>query len=456
MEGRASHLTMESLGGNTLNASKFGSVSTKQQRIAQLAKQSPEMVFTSLAYHMDIEWLEEAYRRTKKNGASGVDGMTAEEYEANLQENLKDLLERAKSGRYKAPPVKRVYIPKGQGKGELRPIGIPTLEDKVLQRAVCMVLEPIYEQDFKDSSFGFRPGRSPHRALEVIWRETMGMNGGWILDVDIRKYFDTIDHTQIQEMLRQRVNDGVIRRLVGKWLNAGVQEQSQLSYPEAGSPQGGVISPLLSNIYLHYVMDVWFETEVKPRMKGKTFMVRFADDLVIGFAEEQDAKRVMEVLPKRFAKFGLTVHPEKTRLIPFNRPGEDDQKPKDGPGTFDFLGFTHYWGKSRKGNWVVKRKTASKRLKSKIVEIGKWCRNNRHQPIREQYETLRSKLRGHYQYYGINGNSKSISAFLYAVRRLWRKWLNRRTRKGKRNWDSFSDVLKHFPLPTPRIIHYDV
>jgi len=261
-----------------MNASEFSSVSTKQQRIAQLSKQSPEMVFTSLAYHMDIEWLKEAYRRTKKNGASGVDGVTAEEYEANLEENLKVLLGRAKSGQYQAPPVKRAYIPKGDGKGELRPIGIPTFEDKVLQRAVCMLLEPIYEQDFKDSSFGFRPGRSPHQALSVIREETMEMNGGWIVDVDIRKYFDTIEHGQIQAMLRQRVNDGVITRLIGKWLNAGVQEKGQLSYSEAGSPQGGVISPLLSNIYLHHVMDVWFETVVKPRMMGKVFLVRFADD----------------------------------------------------------------------------------------------------------------------------------------------------------------------------------
>jgi group II intron reverse transcriptase/maturase len=414
------------------------------------------MVFTSLAYHMDIEWLKEAYRRTKKNGASGVDGVTAEEYETNLEDNLKDLLERAKSGRYKAPPVKRAYIPKGQGAGELRPIGIPTLEDKVIQRAVCMLLEPIYEQDFKNSSFGFRPGRSQHQALEAIWKETMDINGGWILDVDIRKYFDTIDHAQMQAMLRQRVNDGVITRLVGKWLNAGVQEQGQLSYPGAGSPQGGVISPLLSNIYLHHVMDVWFETMVKPQMRGKVFMVRFADDVLIGFSDKQDAMRVLEVLPKRFAKFGLTVHPEKTHLVPFNRPRKDDQKPKEDTGKFDFLGFTHYWGRSQKGNWVVKRKTASKRLRDKIKGIARWCRDNRHHPVREQYETLCVKLRGHYQYYGINGNFKSLSAFRYAVFQLWRKWLNRRTRKGKKNWDSFNDFLKHLPLPIPRIIHSNV
>lgn len=434
-----------------MKASEFSTVYTKQQRIAQLAEQSPQMVFTSVAYHMDIEWLQEAYRQTKKNGAAGVDEMTAKEYEANLQENLKDLLERAKSGCYKAPPVRRAYIPKGQG-GEQRPIGIPTLEDKVLQRAVCMLLEPIYEQDFMDSSFGFRPGRSPHQALEVIWRETMDIKGGWILDVDIRKYFDTIDHAQVQTMLRQRVNDGVITRLIGKWLNAGVQEQGQVSYPKAGSPQGGVISPLLSNIYLHHVVDVWFETTVKPRMKAKAFMVRYADDLIIGFREEQDARRVLEVLPKRFAKYGLTVHPEKTRLVAFNRPRKEDLKPSENTGTFDFLGFTHYWGRNKKRNWVVKRKTASKRLSGKIQVVAKWCKDNRHLPIRDQHEILCVKLRGHYQYYGISGNYRSLNAFRHAVQQNWLKWLNRRTHKGKRTWNAFNDLLLHLPLLAPKIM----
>ncbi|WP_243454556.1 reverse transcriptase domain-containing protein, partial [Desulfosporosinus fructosivorans] len=271
-----------------------------------------------------------------------------------------------------------------------------------------------------------------------------------------RKYFDTIEHGQIQAMLRQRVNDGVVTRLIGKWLNAGVQEKDQLSYPEAGSPQGGVISPLLSNIYLHHVMDVWFETVVKPRMTGKVFMVRFADDLIVGFSDKQDAMRVMEVLPKRFGKFGLTVHPEKTRLVPFNRPRKADQKPDEECRTFDFLGFTHYWGRSLRGNWVVRRKTISKRLSSKIQGIGKWCRDNRHLPIRDQHKILCVKLQGHYQYYGINGNAKCLSAFRHAVSHLWLKWLNRRSRKGKRNWDSFNDFLKHFPLPTPKIMHYNI
>ncbi len=340
-----------------------------------------------------------------------------------------------------------------KGPNEQRPIGIPTLEDKVLQRAVCMLIEPIWEQDFHDDSFGFRPGRSQHQALEVIREEIMEMKGGWILDVDIKKYFDTIDHSQVQAMLRQRVNDGVITRLVGKWLNAGVQEQGQLSYPKSGSPQGGVVSPLLSNIYLHHVMDMWFETVVKPRMKGKIFIVRFADDMVAGFSNKQDALRVMNVLPKRFAKFGLTVHPEKTTLVRFERPWNDNPKPDKDIGTFDLLGFTHYWAKSKRGNWVVKRKTACKRLRTKIKDITEWCKKNMHLPVREQHRTLCSKLRGHYHYYGITGNYRSLSSFRRAVVQAWFKWLNRRTRKGQRTWDSFNDFLEHLPLPQPKIYH---
>lgn len=381
---------MEPRGGNTINTLMLNTVSTKQERIAALAKQSPGMVFTSLAYHIDLEWLQEAYKRTKKNKAVGVDGITAKQYEENLEENLKDLLNRAKSGRNYAPPVKRVYIPKGQN--ELRPIGIPTLEDKVLQRAVCMVLEPIYEHDFLACSYGFRPHRSPHQAIQTIWQGVMQMRGGWILDVDIRKYFETIDHSNIREMLRQRVNDGVITRLVGKWLNAGVQETGQISYPDVGSPQGGVISPLLSNIYLHYVMDMWFENMVKPVMHGRTFMVRFADDIVIAFENKSDAERVYQVINKRFAKYGLTLHPEKTKLVNFTSPPYGAKTPKSEQGTFDFLGFTHFWGKSKNGSWVLKRCTAGKRLRSKLIALYEWCKQNRHRPIREQHKDLTCAL----------------------------------------------------------------
>src|SRR5215468_9243455 len=302
-------------------ASEPVDVSTKRQRIAELARQSPEMGFTSLAHFIDIDWLREAYRRTRKDGAVGMDGQSGEDYAVDLESNLRSLLERAKSGTYQAPPVRRVRIPKAGSATETRPLGIPTFEDQVLQRAVVMVLEAIYEQDFKDCSYGFRPGRSAHQALESLWQQTMAMGGGWIVDVDIRKFFDTIDHGHLRELLKRRARDGVLLRLIGKWLNAGVLEDGCVTHPEAGSPQGGVVSPLLANAYLHEVLDTWFEQTVKPRLKGRAYLIRYADDAVLVFEQEGDARRVQEVLPKRFGKYGLALHPEKTRLVRFQRPG---------------------------------------------------------------------------------------------------------------------------------------
>jgi group II intron reverse transcriptase/maturase len=329
---------------------------TKQLRIAKLARESPGKALTTLAHHIDINWMKEAYQRTRKDGATGVDGQTAEQYAANLEDNLRSLLDRAKSGTYRAPPVRRVHIPKGSGP-ETRPIGIPTFEDKVLQRAVAMVLEAIYEQDFLDCSYGFRPRRSAHQALEALRDELMAMGGGWVLEIDIRKFFDTLDHEHLREILRRRVLDGVLLRLIGKWLNAGVLEDGSITYPDLGSPQGGVISPILANIYLHEVLDTWFVREVQPRLSGRAHLVRFADDAVLVFANEQDARKVMDVLPKRFGKYGLTLHPEKTRLVEFRRPKlwPPSGGSGSGPGTFDFLGFTHFWCKSRTGKWVVKQ-----------------------------------------------------------------------------------------------------
>ena len=271
-------------------------VSTKLQRIAELAKKAPEMAFTTLAHHIDIDWLREAYNRTRKDGARGVDGQSAIEYAADLEDNLRSLLERAKSGTYRAPPVKRVHIPKGDGK-QTRPIGIPTFEDKVLQRAVAMLLEAVYEQEFYDFSYGFRPRRSAHQALDAVSKGMWEMAGGWVLEVDIRKFFDTLDHEHLRKILRHRVRDGVLLRLIGKWLNAGVLEGLVLSHPEAGTPQGGVISPLLANIYLHAVIDGWFVRDVCPRLKGRAQLVRYADDFVFVFEREDDARRVFKALP---------------------------------------------------------------------------------------------------------------------------------------------------------------
>jgi RNA-directed DNA polymerase len=429
-------------------------VSTKQQRIAELAKQSPQLGFTSLNHHLDLIWLVEAYNRTRKDGAPGVDGQTADDYGLTLWDNLTSLLDRAKSGAYFAPPVRRVYIPKGTGP-ETRPLGIPTLEDKVLQRAVVMVLEPIYEQDFLDCSYGFRPGRSAHQALQALWQQVMDLGGCWLVEVDIRKFFDTLDHAHLRRFLRQRVRDGVLLRLIDKWLQAGVLENGDLSYPEAGAPQGGVISPLAANVYLHYVLDVWFEQEVKPRLKGRAFLVRYADDFVMGFACEEDARRVLAVLPKRLGKYGLTIHPEKTRLVPFvhpsRRPPTSGEEAEDPGESFDFLGFTHYWSRSKRGPWVVKRKTAGSRFQRAVTVIAVWCRLNRHRPIREQYQVLARKLQGHFGYYGgVIGNIRCLHRFRNEVMRLWRKWLSRRRRRGQWPWERFNQLLKRLVLPWPR------
>jgi len=433
-------------------ASKPDSVSTKQQRIAELAQQAPPMGFTSLNHHLDLLWLVEAFHRTRKDGAPGVDGQTADDYGLALLDNLESLRDRAKSGTYFAPPVRRVHIPKGTGP-QTRPLGIPTLEDKILQRAVVMVLEPIYEQDFLDCSYGFRPGRSAHQALEALRQQTMALGGCWLVEVDIQKFFDTLDRTHLRGLLRQRVRDGVLLRLIDKWLQAGVFEDGDVSYPEAGTPQGGVISPLLANVYLHYVLDVWFEQQVKPCLKGRAFLVRYADDLVMGFACEEDARRVLAVLPKRLGKYGLTLHPEKTRLVPFGRP---DRRPAESgseagspPGSFDFLGFTHFWSRSRQGNWVVKKKTAGSRLHRAIKKIAEWCRRNRHLSVGEQFQALSRKLWGHYQYYGVIGNARSLYRFRYEVMCLWRKWLLRRKRRGQQAWAWFLGLLRVFVLPIP-------
>jgi group II intron reverse transcriptase/maturase len=429
-------------------------VSTKQERIASLAKQSPQMAFTSLAYLMDIEWLTEAYRRTRKDGATGVDGMTAAEYEQNLEANLQSLLDRAKSGTYRAPPVKRVHIPKGGSTTETRPIGIPTLEDKVLQRAVVMLLEPIYEQDFLDCSHGFRPGRSAHQALDSFRAQLMRCRGGYVLEVDIRKFFDHLDHRHLRTFLQLRVRDGVLLRLIGKWLKAGVMEDGRVSYPDSGSPQGGVISPLLSNIFLHYVLDVWFDREVKGRLRHRAFLVRYADDFVIGFRDHHDARRVMEVIGKRLAKYGLTIHPTKTRLIPFHPSSpwanDDRGEPTEPAGTFDLLGFTHYWARSQKGYWVIKQKTATDRFSRAVRSIDLWCQSNRHLPIKEQQQKLNEKLRGHYAYYGVTGNSGSLTRFLHEVGQRWQKWLNRRNRLRTMTWPKFLGILQRLPLARVR------
>jgi group II intron reverse transcriptase/maturase len=397
----------------------------------------------------------EAYKLTRKDGAVGVDGMTAAEFEGDLQGNLGELLEGLKSGTYRAPPVRRVHIPKGPGK--TRPIGIPTLGDKVLQRAVAMVLEAVYEQDFLECSYGFRSGRSPQEAINELWKRLMDLGGGWVLDVDVQSFFDDMDRQVLRGFLDKRVRDGVIRRAIDKWLKAGVLEDGRRTEPISGTPQGGVISPILANVYLHEVVDKWFEHQVKPVMKGQCFMLRYADDMVMVFEREDDARRVYDVLGKRLAKYGLTMHPEKTRLVPFQRPrGRKPPRtrpPDSGKRTFVFLGFNHRWRLSRKGQWVVGQETAKDRLRRSVAEVREWCMRHRHWRVKHQYRALCAKLRGHFAYYGITANSWALERFRTQVERAWKAALNRRSQRARMTWKRFKRLKARYELPPAHPIY---
>lgn len=425
-------------------------VTPKLQRIAAQAARDSERVFTTLAHLIDEDFLREAYRHTSKSSAPGIDGVTAEAYAEHLDENLRALHERLRSGRYQAAPVERVWIEKEDG--SQRPIGKPAFEDKIVQRAVAMLLEAIYEQDFLDCSYGFRPNRSPQEALHELRERCMNEGIGWIVDADVSGYFDSIDRTRLREVLRKRVNDGSILRLIGKWLHAGVMEDGVLTHPETGVVQGGVISPVLANIFLHHVLDEWFESEVQPRLKGRSFLTRFADDFVIGCELEADAQKIMGVLPKRFARFGLRIHPTKTTLVVFRKP-KASQAGAHGNGTFEFLGFTHYWARTRRGFWVIKRRTARKRLRRTQKALWQWCRHNRHAPLQYQYRMLCVKLRGHFRYYGIRGNFPLLENVRRYAEKAWRYWLSRRSSKSAIDWEKFQKLLAIYVLPTPKIVH---
>lgn len=427
-------------------------VSTSQEQIARMAQWYPDRGLTSLNKYLDEEWLLAAFNRLRKDGAAGVDGISAQEYGSKLDERLSELVNCAKNGSYRAQAARRTYIEK-PGKREKRPLGIPTIEDKLLQKAVVMLLEPIYENEFYDFSYGFRPGCNCHQALQKLRDSIMEMRIGWVLDADIRKFFDTLPHDHLREIIGQRVRDGVITRLIDKWLKAGVLEAGQWTSTEEGTPQGGVISPLLSNIFLHEVLDKWFAEQIKPRLRGRCFMVRYADDFVMGFEHEEDARRVLAVLHKRFGRYGLKLHADKTRIVPFLRPPKMGIRDRENSRSFDFLGFTHYWDKSRKGNWVVKQKTASDRLRRSLNTISEWCRNHRHDDLVVQHRTLVNKLRGHYAYFGVIGNIHSLQRFYRGVRLYWHKWLRRRDRRNHAlSWDWFRHVIEdNYPLPKPYV-----
>ncbi|MEA2075328.1 MAG: group II intron reverse transcriptase/maturase [Euryarchaeota archaeon] len=425
-------------------------VSPKLERIAELAKGDSTLQFISIAHLLNMELLRESFRLLRKNAASGVSGTTAYEYARKLEENLEDLYDRLRTLRYIAPPVKRVWIDKEKGKK--RPLGIPEIEDKIVQKAVTILLAPIYDHGFYEFSHGFISGHSPHLAIKEVREQIYAQHINWIIDADIEGFFNNIDHKILREFIQKRIKDGGIIRLIGKWLKAGVVENKELSYPKKGTPQGGVISPLLANIFLHYMLDEWFVEMIQPCLKGRCFINRFADDFIIGFELEEDARRVMAVLPKRFNRFGLNIHPEKTKLVDFRKPSYSSTETK-GAGTFDYLGFTHFWGKSRKGYWIVKRKTSGKKLRMKITDVWKWCRYNRHISVKEQQATLNQKLLGHYQYYGIRNNYKLLEVYYEAVLKAWKCWLGRRSRDGYISYEKFEIFLKHHPLAKPRIVH---
>jgi group II intron reverse transcriptase/maturase len=424
-------------------------VSTKLARIAEQSKRDATWVFTTLAHLMDEDFLTEAFYQLRKDAAAGIDEMTATEYEVNLGGRIADLHRRLVAQEYRAQPARRVWIPKGDG-GQ-RPLAILVLEDKIVQRAVAMLLEAIYEPHFCGFSYGFRREHNAHQALTYLRQQCLELGINWIIDADIQKFFDTISWEQLRAILQRRMNDGAVLRLIGMWLHVGVLEAGQVINQELGTPQGAPISPILANIFLHIVLDEWFQSQVRPRMRGNCFLVRYADDFVMGYSLKGDAERVYEVLPKRFERYGLRIHPEKSRMVQFSRPYWQRGK---GPGSFAFLGFTHYWAKTRSGSWTIKRKTQGKRLSRFLSGIADWCKENLHEAIGEQHRILSAKLRGHYQYYGVRGNFKLLEVAYEHTRGMWKKWLGRRNSMNRMSWEKFVEQVESvFTLPLPRIVH---
>ncbi len=422
-------------------------------RVNEAARRGRQTQFTALLHHIDVEALRRSFHRQKKKASAGVDGITVKDYEVNLEENLKDLGDRMQSGRYRPQPVRRTYIPKADG-GQ-RPLGVPTLEDKIVQGAVAELLSAIYEVDFLGFSYGFRPGRSPHQALDALETAIMSRYVNWVLDADIRKFFDSVNHEWLLRMVAHRIADPRVLRLILQWLRAGVLESGEWRESVEGTPQGSGISPLLANIFLHYILDLWVQQWRKFQARSRVIFVRYCDDFVIGFQYEEDARRLWADLSTRLSKFGLSLHEDKTRLLEFGKfaQGNRLRRGQGRPETFNFLGFTHYCGETRDGRFLVKRKTQRRRMIRKLKQLRVECRRRMHAPVKDQHKWLSSVLRGHYAYYGVPCNFRSIAGFLWEVGKIWFRALQRRSQKSGLNWDRFHDLLRRFPLPKPSITH---
>lgn len=443
---------MEPLVKDTPTGRRTGeTVRTKLASIAQRARRDKKAKFCSLAHLMSKGTLREAFRRLSGKAAPGIDGETKASYGKNLEENLSNLLKRLKEGSYRPTPVRRKFIPKA-GSNKLRPLGIPVLEDKLVQSALAIILESIYEEDFLDDSYGFRPGRSQHDALKDLSRKIGTRKVGYIVDADIRGYFDHVDHEWLIRMLKERISDSKILRLIKRFLKAGIMEEGKLSKTEEGVPQGGSLSPLLGNIYLHYVLDLWFNKKITEQCQGEAYLTRFADDTVACFQYQKDAERFYEAFKKRLEKFNLEIAEEKTRIIEFGRYAQRDVKRRGGrkPETFDFLGITHYCGRSRKGRFKLKWKTAWKKFQAKLIEFNEWIKTNRNLPFKDIWEKVNAKLRGHYNYYGVSDNWQGLLEYLNQIERILYKWLKRRSQRTKLTWPRFSKMLERYPLAKPK------